>query len=306
MRLATKSQQFLQLLARVLPPDERTVVLGDLHEDSAGLLFSMTAIVGYAVRRELSLWEGPLPWLALLAVVVPCVAMLGSVSLSMADGNAIYVWIFANNWDAYLLRQPGFWNGLGEYLPSMVLSALALICWSWCCGSVIGLVTQKTLRTNCLLLCFFFLTLWLGWRPPTSDLQALTLARDFPGNAGVFRNLFYRRIFAPFVQMVFVVVPLLAGIRDQHSCPVRSPRASRVYWVLVGVSIASLVAGASLWWQARTWTTVPALKPHLPPVTPLALAGLLAFILKRSRWRSTSDSGDPLPYALRQLPDPND
>lgn len=282
MRMVTRGERLLHLLARVLPPDERTVVLGDLQEDDTGLFSSMAAVIGYAVRRELTSWRHLSAWLVLLTVVTPCAVMLGSISLSLADGNAIYVWIFANNSDAYLLHQQGFWHGLGESLPALVLSGLALISWSWCCGTVIGVASRSTMKANRLLLCLFFMTLWIGWRPPTGDLQALHLARDFSGNAGVFKNSFYRTFFAPLIQIFFVITPLLCGFTDKRPSALGSPWAFRAYWVLVGTSLASLMAESSLWWQMRTWSTFPPLTPHLPSVLPLALTGCIAYLLAKS------------------------
>ena len=172
IRMEKHCERLLNLLAGILPADERTVVLGDLQEDGVGLFFSIAAVIGYAVRKELDSWRNAAPWLVLLTVVTPCAVMLGSISLSMADANAIYLWLFANNCDLYLLHQPSFWNGLFESLRGMVWSSLALISWSWCCGTVIGAASRKTIKANGLLLCLFFSTLWLGWRPPTGDFQA--------------------------------------------------------------------------------------------------------------------------------------
>lgn len=282
MRTTAFGVRLLHLVTRLLPENDRTVVLGDLQEDATGLFSSMAAVIGYAARRELACWRDLDPWLMLLTVVTPCAIMLGSVSLSLADGNAIYVWLFASNYDAYLLHQPGFWYGLRESLPGMIWSSAALICWSWCCGTVIGAASRRTIKTNCLLVCLFFIALWFGWRPPTGDLQTLPLARDFPGNAGVFSNVFYRTFLAPLVQILFVLIPLLCGLQEKRLCARRGTWAFRAFWVLVGMSLTSLIAQASLWWQMRTWTTFPPLRPHLPSVLPVALTGCIACLLAKS------------------------
>lgn len=123
-----QKDRLLHYLARVLPDDERTVVLGDLQEEEIGLFPSIASVIGYAARRELAYWRHMVSWLVLLAVVAPGAVMLGSVSLSMADGNAVYLWFLANNCDGYLLRQSGFWEGLRESLPGIAWSSFALIC----------------------------------------------------------------------------------------------------------------------------------------------------------------------------------
>jgi hypothetical protein len=279
------SSRFLSWAARLLPQEEQGVVLGDLLEEGAGWLASLKAVLGYALLRGLEPWRRMDRWLALLAVVAPCAVMLGSVSLSMADENAIYLWFFANNWDMRLLHEPGFWAGLGETLPRMLWSALALCCWSWCCGVLIRVVSRRAVGANCAFLCLFFVAMWLGWRPPTVDMQRLGLARDYFGNAAVFVHGFYRMLFAPLVQALFVMLPLWGGLRGKRLPMQSTGWAPGVFWVLIGVTVASLAAQASLWWQMRTWNNLPVLSPHLPSVLPLAFTGCAAYLFSACWWK---------------------
>jgi len=224
-------ERLLYFLASSLPEDERTIVLGDLQEEDAGLFSSVAEILGYAVRREIvscRCWES---WLVLFAVTAPLTVMLGSASLSIADGSAIFVWSFASNWDIPLLQQAGFWTGLRESVPAVAQSAMALVCWAWCCGALIGAVSRKTFRVTGLLICFFFATVWAGWRPPTVDLQPLHLARDFGVNAAAFRSYFYRDCFSPLVQLLFVVVPMLCGLRNARLHVLEGAWTRSAFWV---------------------------------------------------------------------------
>jgi hypothetical protein len=278
---ASQRERLLELLARVLPAHERLPVLGDLREEEAGLLASSVEILSFAVRKEVVSWGRIDSWLVLLAITTPAAILLGSVSLSIADGSAIYVWLFASNWDMALLRQKGFWIALQSCLPALVWCVTVLVCWAWVCGSVIGLASRKTARTNGLLLLFYFIALWFGLRPPTADLQPLILARDLSNNAAAFRSDFYRYIFSPLVQVLFVLIPLLRGLRGAHRWMLGGVLVRGLFCLVSGASLVSLVAQSSVWWQRRTWTTSPALGPHLLSLTPLALGGGVAWLIAR-------------------------
>ena len=288
MIMSWLGDQLLTRMARVLATDERAAILGDLQEENTDLLPSIVAVAGYLLRRECAAWDRVDPWLVLLIVTMPSAILLGSVSLNVADGSAISVWCFANNWDVYLLHQAGFWTGLRHALINVSWSLSALVFWSWCCGVAIGAASRKTVKSSAVLICLFFAVLVTGWRPPTGDLQALHLARDFPNNAAAFRNYFYRDVFSPLVQLIFVLVPLLRGLKDAQLKLSRSAWKGATFWVLVSVSLASLLAESSVWWQVRTWNTSPPITPHLPSVVPFALCGGLAWLIVRHSYVRSS------------------
>jgi hypothetical protein len=294
-----KHQHILRLLASSLPADDRPIVLGDLQEEGAGLISSVAAILGYAVRKELVSWAHWESWLVLMAVAAPLGVMLGSASLGIADGSAISVWYFASNWDFSLLQQASFWTLLIENLPSLAWSVMALLCWGWCCGALMGAVSPKTIRSTSLMICLFFAAQWTGWRPPTIDLQPLHLARDFRSNAAAFRTPFYRDLFSPFVQLLLVVAPMLFGLRTAgHRMP-KDAWMRRVFWVLVGLALFSLASRSSAWWLMHTWTTFPAPTHRLPSLLPLALSGGLAWLVAKRT--ASTDAGSkrrrPITYA---------
>lgn len=273
----------LSFVARTLPQDEQAAVLGDLEEDGAGMLVSIAAVLGYSLRRELPLWLELNPWLASIAVLAPCILLLGGVSLSIADGDAIPLWFFVNNADSTLLHDPGFWSNVGAAAPGILISCVALVCWSWCCGTLIGYASRKTVQTNGLIILLFFGAIWLGWSPSTLDLQPLPLARNFPENSAVFSNLFYRVFFAPILQIVFVLIPLLSGLSGKHIKTFSRRLPMLLFWACTALSIASLIAQGCLWWQIRTWTLFPAPTLHLPSALPFASAGFLAYLIARFR-----------------------
>lgn len=278
---ASQRERLLELLARVLPAQERSAVIGDLREEEAGLLASSVEILNLAFRKEVAPWGHFTPWLVLFAITTPAVILLGSVSLSIADGSAIYVWLLANNWDMALLRQKGFWIALQGCLPTLAWCVTALVCWAWVCGFIIGSAAQRTARIHGFLLLLYFIAFWFGLRPPTADLQPLLLARDLPNNAAAFRSDFYRYIFSPLVQVLFVLIPLLCGLRGAHRWKFGGVWVRRVFCLVSGASLVSLLTQSSVWWQRRTWTTSPALTPHLLSLTPLALGGGVAWLIAR-------------------------
>lgn len=281
MKEGSHRNRWLTRLTRALPPDDQAALLGDLQEE-VGFSRSVIEIMDFAARQEIARYSGLRPWVVLTFVVV-CAMVLGAVSLGLADESAIYVWFFANNWDAELLQQSGFRVGLRESLCLVLLWCSALVCWSWSCGYVIGRLSRRPLRIEMVPVCVIFGAIWCGWRPPTLELQVLPLARDFPGNTAVFQNAFYGSLFSPIIQSIFVLIPLVSGSMSGGTVGIEKKWFSIVSEIAVGVCIATLPAQASLWWQIRTWETSPLVMPHLPSVLPFALAGSLALVLTRSK-----------------------
>jgi len=283
MKSLSIGKAVLRWISGALCSDERDAVLGDLAEEGAGVVRSIVSVSYLVMRREFSAWNSVTPWVVLLLLLVPCGVLLAVVSQNLADGSAINVWLFANNWDRYLLHQPEFWSGLWNSLPDHLVSLVSLICWSWSCGFVVGSASPRTIQSSRILICVGCCLLWLGLIGIPHSAVFVRSARLYPGNSAVFRNLFYRSIAPLLAQMLLVLMPLLQGLRDAQ----RQGQLSTLRWLLVwslqATALLSLSTQALAWWQFRTSNLSPSPAPHLPSLLPLALAGGLVFYLTH-RW----------------------
>ncbi len=270
------SARFLDWCSQLLEEDERDAVRGDMAEESAGLLTSSLSIADVVVRRELAGWRCWKPWVASIGVVLPCVLSLVVVAKNFADGSAIYLWLFANNSDAELLQQPGFWSGLWDCLPRLIIPASAVLSWSWCAGYVIGSASRQTRRSSSILVCVLVVFALTGWTPAVPHAALSEQARAFFGNAAVFRNEFYREVLPRFTLLVLVLLPVLRGIHDTQKNSWSADWARLVSAVVLGIATLSLAAQA----------LYPG--PHAAPFFQVGLVGMIAYALSSQRQRLQS------------------
>ena len=193
----------VERLSRMLQPDERDAVCGDFAEAGVGGVEALCEMLGLVARRQALLWKNWRPWLALVFVVVPLAMLLSLISRRVADGSAIFIWLYANNWDSADLRNAAFLHDFAYCLAITFIGYLTLFCWSWSSGLVLAAVSRGRLPINSVL---FGLVLFFGRNLGAS-------ARDFPVNAAVFEPVFYRAIFPPMVQAALVLVPSIWGMR---------------------------------------------------------------------------------------------
>jgi len=244
----------IDAVSRMLGPDEREVVLGDVTESRVTGRRALRDVLGLVIRRQAILWAGWRPWLTLLGLILPLGMLLSIVSRSTSDTAAIYVWLYANNWDWALMTNPGFWRLFAETIALLSLSFLRLVCFSWNAGFVLGAFSRGMLQINGVLL---FLTLLFGeivgapryfaycqeYLHHTLGVPALP---DY--NAAVFDLTFYRAMFPLIVQGCLVALPALGGMR--RGTGVRSLRLSfRVvmWFAAVATLAAMLLQERQLW-----------------------------------------------------------
>ena len=203
------------LLSKSLEAHDRDAVYGDLAECGETGSRGLREIVGLVVRRQLALWTYWRPWLALVGVVAPLGVLLSVISARMSDSSAIYLWLYANNWDTSLLGNAAFRHGLFYYALIFFLQYLALACWSWSSGFVLGSFSRRTILLNGVLFCFMLLYGELSSLPSyLGRWISLHRARDLNNNAAVFALTFYRVVFPLIVRAVLVIVPALWGMRQ--------------------------------------------------------------------------------------------
>jgi hypothetical protein len=141
-----------EITARLLEPDEREAVLGDLAESGTSTLQGLVDVLDLLIRRQMRLWRDWQPWLATFGLAVPGSFLLMGTSLSVC---LTFQRLIAS-------------ENLGNTSPSarnhlvlLTCQALLLIAWSWTSGFVVGSVSRRTLWLNvalCALACLLCLS----------------------------------------------------------------------------------------------------------------------------------------------------
>jgi len=128
----------VDVLSRTLDADERQAVRGDLAESGESVVPAIRNVLDLIVRRQVDLWAGWQPWLALLGI-----ACLAGVPLSRIA--------FRLNVDlgqqlmAYYTYGVHFGTLLNPQQDVAFLLCLsgALLVWSWTCGFVLGSLSGR-------------------------------------------------------------------------------------------------------------------------------------------------------------------
>jgi hypothetical protein len=76
---------WVEAASRLLAPDEREAVLGDLLEAGESSWSAMLSVLGLVLRREAQLWKSWKPWVAAFGLTLPSSFMLMSLSLTFAE-----------------------------------------------------------------------------------------------------------------------------------------------------------------------------------------------------------------------------
>ena len=241
--------------SRLLDEEDRSALCGDLAECGISGFAAFRDVMSLAIRRQAAELRDYLPWLFVFAM--PLGLLLAMVSRRLADGTAIYVWLYADNWNPGLTRMPGFWRGLAGCLLTVISPCIWIVCWSWTAGVLMGSCARRARWIGGAgLLTVLFCVVQLGVPSELGYVLSTDRARDYFGNAVVFSNPFYRSVFPGIVELCLVLAPLLYGMRR---C-IYFRRLTRVDRVLLSgafaVAIATLVSqvlsrqflGLPGWW----------------------------------------------------------
>ena len=215
----------VELISGFLDSNERQAVLGDILESGDSGVRAFSGVLGLVARRQCALWRNWRPWAVLIAVILPLGFLLSIISRRTSDDSAVSMWMYLNNWDWALTKNPGFWRVLGQSSLSVFLTYLALGCWSWVGGFVLGFLSRGMERVNSLLLCMMLILGQLGaprYFDHLFEYQHRVFGLTFPNrlpesNAAVFAIAFYRVLFPLIVQVLLVAIPALWGMRQAMS-----------------------------------------------------------------------------------------
>ena len=264
----------------MLDSAERDAVCGDLAESGESGSQALREVLSLVVRRRAACLRGWRPWLTLVGLIVPMSVLVSLQSRRTADGTAIYLWLYVNNWDWTIIHNSGFWRELAQCAPGVLLSYLALACWSWTTGLLVGCFARRILWFSGAVFFVVALAVSVFGVPVFFDqILVLQRARDFHNNAAVFLEAFYRRVFPQCLQLILVVLPAWRGMLQGRRMD-RFPSSAQVFLLIAATAaVGTLVSTNLLWWQIRVWDIWPLRQPRLPSLLPLAIVGPTAYLL---------------------------
>ena len=275
-------------VAGMLEPAEREAVCGDLAEVGEPAGRALREILSLVIRRRAACVGDWRPWLALACLTIPLAALVSLVARRTADGSAIYLWLYLNNWSWTDIQNAGFWRELLGCTPGVLVSYVALACWSWTTGLLVGWSARRTLWLSGTVFFAVVLTVGaLGMPRSLGHILVMQRARDSHYNAAVFVQVFYRQAFPKVLEILFVVLPAWRGMRQSFRI-VQFPRTARVLLLIFSAAVVgTLVSQNLIWWQMRVWDTGPFRPRRLPSLMPLAIAAPAAYLLLMSLFRRT-------------------
>jgi hypothetical protein len=268
---------------------EREAVGGDLAESGESRVQALREVLSLVIRRRTAYLGNWHTWLTLAALTIPLAAFVSLTARSTADGSAIYLWLYFNNWDWTYSKSLGFWHELIQCAQGVLLSNVALGCWSWTTGLLLGWSARRTLWLQGAVFFAVVVTVGAcGFPQSLKHILALQRARDFQGNATVFALMFYRQVLPKILEILLVILPAWLGMRQRFRID-QLPRSGRIVLVVFSVAAASaLVSQNLIWWQMRVWDIWPLRLPRLPSLMSLAITVPAAYLLLMPFFRRNS------------------
>ncbi len=126
----------LSATARLLEPDEREAVLGDLVEASEGPWESLGAVLGLAIRRQAALWRSGRAWLAAFGLAIPSSFLLMGFSVTVSRNYRQFA-------GPAISHATGLSLGSGVWL--LLCNVVLLAGWAFAGGFVVGTLSRRTL-----------------------------------------------------------------------------------------------------------------------------------------------------------------
>lgn len=226
--------RLVEWFSRALDPQDRDAVLGDLSESGISGAHALRDICSLWIRRQLTEWRRPAPWIALLTLVIPLGLLLGAISLWVAD------------FSAPIFRAMNHWRGLDPFLfffsitlDWQWLSPAMLASWSWSVGCAIGSVSRRAAPLNALLLAAALIAGATAHWP-----LSLRVRNDIHYDP-IFDLPFYGIVYPVIVQLLFVLLPALLGIR--HGAGLRKLRPQIRAFAAVAILLNLAAISIQIW-----------------------------------------------------------
>jgi hypothetical protein len=219
--------RLLDIVSRLLDPEEREAVRGDLEESAETGVAALRDLLGLVARRQVALWKDWRPWLGFAGVVIPLGILLNEIGKHLAHSTAIYAWMYLNNWTARYLQNAGFRNELLHYALWFALDYATLMCWSWTVGFVLGSLSRRAIWVNGAAFCLVLV-----------GESLFVQTRNYGVNAAAFAVEFYRSALPLILLIILILIPGVLGMYKGS----RERALSPIQLMVAVATLASLTA----------------------------------------------------------------
>lgn len=129
------------LISRLLEPGERNAAQGDLIEPGENGAAALRGMLGLVTRRQLALWKGWQPWLALLGVDFISAVVLSAAAFNLRVGIDHRLLKY--------LKSGAYYHESGitvrQKVIFMLCLAVALLAWTWTSAFVLARLSHRSL-----------------------------------------------------------------------------------------------------------------------------------------------------------------
>jgi hypothetical protein len=152
-------------IARLVSPEDRAAVLGDLAENDIGGWRAVYEIAGLIMRQQIEVWKNWRHWFALIGIAGVAGAVLGRLlfGFSVALGQEIQTYthyqVFMND------------ATLGEVVVRLTLMLLTTVACSWTVAFALGRVSRGALWLTAPILYLMALESFPAWLIYTGHLR---------------------------------------------------------------------------------------------------------------------------------------
>ncbi|HYE72034.1 MAG TPA: hypothetical protein VEF04_01835 [Blastocatellia bacterium] len=122
--------------SKLLEPDEREAVVGDLVEAGGSNCAALFDLCGLVFRRQLMLWRNWQPWLAAFGIAIPSTLFLMGFSVLVSRN-------YQHTFDK--LGHMTNVSVIGTEVSLLLCYGFLLIGWSWINGFMVGRISRRTL-----------------------------------------------------------------------------------------------------------------------------------------------------------------
>jgi hypothetical protein len=141
-------------ITRTLEPELQDAVVGDVAELNIRDGRAVCELLGLVLRRQALLWKTWRPWLGLIGIVGPVGVFLSHICVGVLGGLFMQVLVY---WEFGVPYSSGLTEA--QEIESFVCGSLAVVCFSWTGGFVLGMLSGGTLYVNGTLLCLIWFCL---------------------------------------------------------------------------------------------------------------------------------------------------
>lgn len=229
----------IRRVIRTLEPDLQDAVVGDVAELKMGDRRAVCELLGLVLRRQAMLWRSWKPWLGLVGIVGLVGVILSHICVGVVRDLFFQVSIY---WQYGVPYSSGLTEA--QEFVSLVCGSLAVICFSWVGGFVLGSLSGDTLYVNRTLFCIVWfcscgplMTLIILGRLLLNALHLVPLRGMVVRNFSVFDFIFFAA-FPLVLELLLFLLPALAGMRQGK----RRRKLGMLRTLLLAVTVATLTA----------------------------------------------------------------